>query len=155
MLAGLVHQTIGKVEDGQRIPRLSTIERIGDALGISPAWLAYGDEGTILFRHRRPRSPVPFDPPEPDPGDRPRRELWRSVGKRLRGARMSMGFALRDIAEAAGISPQGVLLIERGESDPMISTIEHLAVALNVAPSWLAFGEGQGPPDSIQPARPS
>lgn len=155
LLSGLAHQTVGQVEDGKRVPRLSTIERLGDALGISPAWLAYGDEGVILFSHRRPRSPVPFEPPEPDPAQRPVREQWRGVGTRLREARLSLSLALRDIADAASISAQGVLLIERGQSDPMISTVEQLAVALNVAPSWLAFGEGQGPTYSIRLARPS
>lgn len=52
---------------------------------------------------------------------------------------------LRSVAEAAGISSQGVLVIEMGRSEPLISTVEQLAVALNVAPGWLAFGEGEAP----------
>lgn len=155
MLASLGHPTISRLEDGLRIPRLSTIERLGDALGVAPTWLAYGEEGVIRFRHRRPRSPVPFDAPEPDPARRPVRDLWRGIGPRLRRARLRLGFALRDIADAAGISPQGVLLIERGESDPMISTVEQIAVALDVAPGWLAFGEGEGPEHSLAGERRS
>lgn len=36
--AGLSHETIRQVESG-RDPKVSTIERLADALGIAPAWL--------------------------------------------------------------------------------------------------------------------
>lgn len=144
-MSGLSHGSVCGVEDGKQVPRLATIEKLGDALGISPIWLAYGDEGLVRFRHRRPRPAVPFDPPEPHPAARPVRERWRGVSRRLGMARRGLGFTLRDIGEAAGISGQGVLRIERGDTEPMIHTVEQLAVALDVAPGWLAFGEGEGP----------
>jgi hypothetical protein len=36
-------------------------------------------------------------------------------------------------------------LIEKGVTDPLITTVEQIAVAIDVAPGWLAFGEGEGP----------
>lgn len=144
-MSGLSNAAVIHVEDAHHVPRLSTLERLAVALGISPTWLAYGDEGTLRFRHRRLRSPVPYDPPEPDPAVRPHRDEWRLVAERLKRTRRSLGLTLRDIGTAAGISAQGVLLIEKGESNPVISTIEQLAVALDVSPGWLAFGEGEGP----------
>lgn len=154
-LAGLGRSTVGQVEDGKNMPRLSTIERLGDALGISPTWLAYGDEGTIRFRRRRTPSPVPFDPPLPQPMLRPHPDAWRAVSVRLAAARSALKFTLRDVADAARVSAQTILLIERGESDPMITTIEQLAVALDVSPGWLAFGEGEGLPMVGDAGRPS
>jgi transcriptional regulator with XRE-family HTH domain len=58
---------------------------------------------------------------------------------------MMKGLTLRAVASAAGVSPQSILLIEKGESEPRISTVEEIAVALDVAPGWLAYGEGEGP----------
>lgn len=154
-MSGVSHSAICHVEDGNNFPRLSTIERIGECLGISPTWLSYGEEGTVRFRKRRAPSPVPYDPPETDPAPRPPMQCWRGVSQRLRRARTALGFTLRDIGEAAQVSPQGVLLIEKGVSDPMITTIEQLAVALDVSPGWLAFGEGEGLPiaDAAQPSK--
>ena len=37
------------------------------------------------------------------------------------------------------------MIIERGDVLPGINTVEALAVALDVAPGWLAFGDGEGP----------
>jgi transcriptional regulator with XRE-family HTH domain len=144
-LVGLSSGAVFHCEDGVHVPKLSTVERIADALGISPTWLAYGDEGPLRFKPRRPRPALPLDPPVPEPDSRPARDLWRGVAERLAYARTTGGLSLRQIAEAAGVSRQTVLLIERGHNEPLISTVEALAVALGVSPGWLAFGEGEGP----------
>lgn len=142
-LTDISHVALVNVENGVHVPRLRTLERIADGLGISPVWLAYGDEGGMRFRHRRP---FPRDvPPVPHPDNRPPVDRWRGVGERLASARAMKALTLRAVATAAGVSPQAILLIERGESEPRISTVEEIAVALDVAPGWLAYGEGEGP----------
>lgn len=50
--------------------------------------------------------------------------------------------SLRAVAKAAGISAQSLLLTEAGETVPLVSTCEALAVALDVSPCWLAYGYG-------------
>jgi transcriptional regulator with XRE-family HTH domain len=152
-LVGLTPSVLVEAENGGHVPRLSTVERIGDALGISPAWLAYGEEGFLPFRQRRPKPVIPPDPPVPEPDSRAPRDRWRGVAERVAQSRRRLGLTLRQLGEAAGISGQGVMVIEKGRTEPLISTIEQLAVALDVAPGWLAFGEGAAP--SVSEAEPS
>ena len=153
-MSGLSHVAVGRVEDGKRVPRLATIERIAEALGLSPSWLAYGDEALLPFRHRRPRPVVPPDAPMPAPAERQHLERWRGVAQRLSELRKRLGLTLRDVGDAAGLSAQAILLLEKGGRDPLISTVEQLAVALDVPPGWLAFGEGEPPSGEVTAVPP-
>lgn len=40
--AGLHHKTVQDIEQGLRSPTVETVERLADALQVSPAWLAFG-----------------------------------------------------------------------------------------------------------------
>jgi transcriptional regulator with XRE-family HTH domain len=135
---------VAAIERGTNVPKVDTVERLAAALGIPPGWLAYGDEGTEPFRQRRPRSPVPLDPPVPEPGKREPAGLYKAVGERCKHARDARGLSLRAVAKAAGISAQSLLLTEAGETVPLVSTCEALAVSLDVSPCWLAYGYGVG-----------
>lgn len=137
--------TISQIELGKRAPRLDIVEKLAVALGISPVWLAFGDQGHLRFRQRYPRPALPPDPPIPELAARPQTSLYLGMAARLKLARLNLGLSLRAVAKAAGISPQGVLLIEAGETIPLISNSEALAVAVDVSPGWLAFGDGEGP----------
>lgn len=143
-LAGFARGSLTRLEEGHSKPALDTVERIAQALGVSPGWLAYGDEGTEPFRQRRTRSPVPLDPPVPEPGKREPSGLYKPVGERCKLAREARGLSLRAVAKAAGISAQSLLLTEAGETVPLVSTCEALAVSLDVSPCWLAYGYGVG-----------
>ena len=143
-MADRSNANISLTESGKSIPAVDTVERLAAALGIPPGWLAYGDEGTEPFRQRRPRSPVPLDPPVPEPGKREPAGLYKGVGERCKQARDARGLSLRAVAKAAGISAQSLLLTEAGETVPLVSTCEALAVSLDVSPCWLAYGYGQG-----------
>lgn len=147
-LAGFARGSLTRLEEGHSKPALDTVERIAQALGVSPGWLAYGDEGTEPFRQRRPRSPVPLDPPVPEPGKREPAGLYQGVGERCKQAREARGLSLRAVAKAAGISAQSLLLTEAGETVPLVSTCEALAVSLDVSPCWLAYGYGVGVEDN-------
>lgn len=40
--AGLTHTTVQDIEMGRRNPGVETMERLAQALGVDPCWLAYG-----------------------------------------------------------------------------------------------------------------
>ena len=107
------------MEQGQRIPRLDTVERVAYGLGLSPAFLAYGIES---------------DGSQPIEGLR-----CEGVALRLRQTRIHLGLSVLALATAAGLSHTAVGNVERGTM-PTIATAEALATALGVSPGWLAYG---------------
>ena len=109
------------MEQGQRIPRLDTVERVAYGLGLSPAFLAYGIESEADL---------------PTEGLR-----CKGVALRLRQTRMHHGLSVLALATAAGLSHTAVGNVERGTM-PGLDTAEALAVALGVSPAWLAYGLG-------------
>ncbi len=109
------------LEQGKRVPRLDTVEKIASALGMSPAFLAYGLDG------------------ESQPGGKLRAD---GMGARLQAARLARGLNMRDLGRESGTSHTTVRLTEIGETIPTIATAEALALALGVSPGWLAFGIG-------------
>lgn len=141
-MAGIANSVVHYTEGG-RVPRLDTVERIAIVLGVSPCWLAFGEDGTEPFRQKVPR-------PE---GSR-RHLTLRSfeaqedalgspgVGERLRAAREQAGVSRRQLGEAAQSSGTSILNIEDGRVVPRVDMVERLALALGVAPCWLAFGGG-------------
>lgn len=109
------------LESGERTPRLDTVERIAYALGLSPAFLAYGLEG---------------DAKPPAKGLR-----CEGVAQRLADARTARGLSVLAVAKLAGLSHTAVGNVERGTM-PTLATAEALAKALDLSPAWLAFGVG-------------
>ena len=110
------------MEQGQRIPRLDTVERVAYGLGLSPAFLAYGIES---------------DGSQPTEGLR-----CEGVASRLRQTRAARGLTMRALARAAGLTDTAVRSTEAGTSMPSIATVEAFAIALGVSPGWLAYGLG-------------
>ena len=104
------------------VPRLDTVERVAYALGLSPAFLAYGIEA---------------DASPPTDGLR-----CEGVALRLRETRTAHGLNMRALARAAGLTHTAVRSTETGASMPGIATVESFAVALGVSPGWLAYGLG-------------
>ena len=60
-----------------------------------------------------------------------------ALGRRVRALRKSRNWTQEDLAEAAGMNWLQVGHIERGASDPKLSTIVKLAKALRVSPADL------------------
>lgn len=155
--AGIDRAVISRIEHGGVAPRLDTIERLAVALGISPVWLAFGEQGHMRFRQRHPRPALPFDPPVPELAEREFKALYSGLADRLKLARQLRDLSLRQVGKLAkhphapeddkGLSAQAVLDIEMGRRIPYVETCEAVAVALDVSPGWLAFGEGEGPED--------
>lgn len=59
-----------------------------------------------------------------------------SLGTKLRTLRSERNLSQRSLAEAAGISPNSVSLIERDEISPSVATLQYLATALRVRVSY-------------------
>ncbi len=59
---------------------------------------------------------------------------------RLTRLREAADLSQRQLAKAADISPQAVSLLERGERDPTLGTIQALAAVLGVDPVELVRG---------------
>lgn len=138
--ARMSHQVVRSIEEGANLPLIDTLERIAAALGVSPCWLAYGTEGTEPFSFRKP---VPQGPDAEMAGpDTVFHRTHKLVGERCRTLREARGFSLRQLAAAAGISVQTVANTESGKTVPKVDNVERLAVALQCAPCWLAFGIG-------------
>ena len=101
------------------VPRLDTVEKVAYALGLSPAYLAYGLDGEFQSGEVL---------------------LCRSVGARLRSARQALGLTMRELARRADLTDTAVRTTENGVTVPSIATVEALAKALKVSPGWLGYG---------------
>lgn len=102
------------------MPRIHTTEQLARALGVSPAWLAFGIE-------------LPYEPAT---------ELRsKSFAARLSEARRERGLSMRAVDKRAGISPGSTRSLEAGTM-PSLDTLELISKALGVSPAWLAYGEG-------------
>ena len=122
--AGVQHpNTVFQLErKPDHVPRCDTVERVAYALGLSPAFLAYGIEA---------------DASQPTAGLR-----CEGVASRLRETRTARGLTMRALARAAGLTDTAVRSTETGASMPGIATVEAFAIALGVSPGWLAYGLG-------------
>ena len=144
-LAKISQTTPGAVERGENIPSLDTLERLASALGVPAGWIAYGHEGMEPVRERYPRDFfVPSDP-LPNESMREFRNLASGFPLRLKEARDRSGLSMRTLSSAAGVSVQAWSNAEAGKALPRVDTCERMAVALGVAPRWLAYGEGLAP----------
>lgn len=143
-LAELSNAHVRNIEDGV-VPAIDTVEKIAAGIGVSPGWLAFGQEGFAPFMKRRPGPVVEPDEPEPSEQRRVYRQRHAQVGERLAAARGASGLSMRALAEHAGVSPQTWSNTESGATIPKVDSLERMAVALGVAPAWLAYGEDDAP----------
>jgi transcriptional regulator with XRE-family HTH domain len=59
------------------------------------------------------------------------KELLVGVGKQIRVIRKKQGMALKDLAQAVGMEPSNLSVIENGKSNPQLLTYVKIAAALN------------------------
>lgn len=64
-------------------------------------------------------------------------KVIRTFGKNLRVARLARGLSMRKLALEAGLDHGTILAIEKGKSNPTLTTIVLLAEALGVDPGEL------------------
>lgn len=140
------------MENGEVTPQIDTVEKIARAIGVQPCWLAFGYDGEKPFREKVARADRPENGIKPICDN----DCTDSVivGQRLKQRRKALGLSLRQVGTAAGISYQTVNLIECGEAIPKVDSLHRLAIALDVAPCWLAYGVGEPPIDPAVGSRP-
>lgn len=120
--AGVGENVAASVESGKWVPLLDTIERLADALKLSPSYLAFGVDAAWVPRE----------------GDALR---CAGLAARAREAREVSGLSLRKVGRRLDTAASTVQSIEGGTM-PRLDTTEKLAKALSVSPSWLAYGIG-------------
>ena len=120
--AGVGHASVSLIERGDRLPRLDTLERIANALCVSPACLAFGLGEQVW-----------------SPGGAGLR--CEGLAERAHAARLALGLSVRETDRRAGTGEGAFKLIERGAM-PTPDTLELIAKALGFSPAWLAYGEG-------------
>jgi transcriptional regulator with XRE-family HTH domain len=141
------HSVVVEYENGKRTPALDTTEKLAAAFGVPACWLAFGELGEECFAQKRASAtPVPAAP-LPVAGGLPYLALNAGCASRLRGLREGRGLSYRDLGKAAGVSYETIRKTETRETSPKLDAVWRLAVALDVAPCWLAYGVGQGPAD--------
>ena len=67
----------------------------------------------------------------------------KSIGKRIRDARLNKAMSQDDLATSLGISYQSVQAWERGKSSPNNQRLYTLCLALEISIDWLIAGEIQ------------
>ncbi len=70
-----------------------------------------------------------------------------NVGERVRALREERRWSIRELAEASGLAMNTLSLIENAKTSPSVSTLQHIAHALNVP--LTAFFESGAPPTRI------
>lgn len=68
-------------------------------------------------------------------------EAIKQIGERLKGLRESLGLTPEEVAEAVGITKEKYELMESGETELSVSTLQKIAKAYNVELDALMFGE--------------
>lgn len=102
----------------------------------------------------RPRSPRPAtDEPNTDAAGRGP-ESQNALGPSIRQRRESIGLSLRALAERVGISASALSHIEKGRSQPSVSTLFALARELDISLDEL-FSADPSPVPGRQPATPT
>lgn len=121
LAVGMSADASWRLEAGDRMPRLDTVEKLAGALKISPCLLAYGVEA---------------------PCQSAAGSLSAGLPDRLLRLRQDRGFSRRQLGRLSETSDNFVQMTETGATVPNIAKVEQLAKALQVSVCWLAFGLG-------------
>jgi len=74
--------------------------------------------------------------------NQPHAALCRSLGAALKQTRNAHPLSLHELSAASGVTMSCISVIERGQSNPTIDTINRLAVAMDTTPAnLLRFAE--------------
>jgi len=119
LASGLSNEAASQIEQRQRLPRIDTVERLAVTLGLSSAYLGFG-EG------EEARTAIASDA--------------QSVGQRIADVRKARGITRKALGLAAQVAGQAIANIEVKGTLPRVDTLELIAKALGVLPGWLAFG---------------
>jgi transcriptional regulator with XRE-family HTH domain len=71
---------------------------------------------------------------------------WTEVGIRIRDRRMHRSMSQQRLAQAAGITQNGIFRIEAGDTNPQLSTLRQIADALGCSVRDLVVGVSESSP---------
>ena len=74
--------------------------------------------------------------------------LWMGIPTRLLNLRMAADLAMTTLEALSGVSNQVIAKTENQQSVPRLETVERMAYALGVSPTWFAFGHDGDEPFS-------
>jgi transcriptional regulator with XRE-family HTH domain len=80
-------------------------------------------------------------------------DMRRLVGRNFARLRLAKGFTQERFAEVSGVTQQYVSGLERGERNPTVVTLYHLATALGVSPVELVMPDDQVRQENTKPAK--
>ena len=74
--------------------------------------------------------------------NQPHAALCRSLGAAIKATRNAYPITMDELSDASGVTMSCISVIERGQSNPTIDTINRLAVAMDTTPAnLLRFAE--------------
>jgi transcriptional regulator with XRE-family HTH domain len=77
-------------------------------------------------------------------------DMRRLVGRNFARLRLTKGFTQERFAEVSGVTQQYVSGLERGQRNPTVVTLYHLATALGVSPVELVMPDDEVPRESAR-----
>jgi transcriptional regulator with XRE-family HTH domain len=81
-------------------------------------------------------------------------DMRRLVGRNFARLRLAKGFTQERFAEVSGVTQQYVSGLERGQRNPTVVTLFHLATALGVSPVELVTPDDEAPRESARAPKP-
>jgi transcriptional regulator with XRE-family HTH domain len=80
-------------------------------------------------------------------------DMRRLVGRNFARLRLAKGFTQERFAEVSGVTQQYVSGLERGERNPTVVTLYHLATALGVSPVELVTPDDEAQQKDAKPGK--
>jgi transcriptional regulator with XRE-family HTH domain len=80
-------------------------------------------------------------------------DMRKLVGRNFARLRLAKGFTQERFAEVSGVTQQYVSGLERGQRNPTVVTLYHLAVALGVSPVELVIPNDEAARESAKPPK--
>lgn len=65
---------------------------------------------------------------------------WKELGERIRQRRVSRGISQQGLAAASGVTQNAIFRLEAGETNPQITTLQHIAAGLGCSVRSLLCG---------------
>jgi transcriptional regulator with XRE-family HTH domain len=75
---------------------------------------------------------------------------WHEVGERIRDMRLARGISQAQLAKAAKLSAPGLFAIEKGGSNPQLSSLQSIVKVLGCSVRTLITGQQEEPPEDIR-----
>jgi transcriptional regulator with XRE-family HTH domain len=80
-------------------------------------------------------------------------DMRKLVGRNFIRLRLAKGFTQERFAEVSGVTQQYVSGLERGQRNPTVVTLYHLATALGVSPVELVMPDDGAPRESARSSK--